>query len=486
MRKTVAILGIPIDDLDTGQVLVRLGEFIESRRFHQIATANTDFLVRSVRDSELRTILLTADMVVPDGMPIVAASRWLGASLRERVAGSDLVPKLAETAAKEGYRIFMLGGREEVAQSAKQRLEEQNPGLQVVGCVSPPVASVIEMDNEGILDKIEESKPDILLVAFGNPKQEKWIHMHRDRLNVPVCIGVGATFDFIAGAFVRAPVWVQRFGMEWFHRLCQDPRRLSKRYAQDIWHFGRLIAVQLWLMRGRKSEESRLSEVQLDGNTVISVTGRLDSRLLAELQFVADRALSLPSHIILDLQAVTGIDSVVMGTLLNLPKRAAFAGREIRIVGQSRGIRRALRSAGIDDVICSYNNVAGALAGNVSEHLDSMLDVTDSSAVLTFRGHATIGHIELLQSELKRIPEHALSVLLDLRAVDRIDSSALLALYRFAKDRGDLGGEASLIPSPAVFAAVTGENLSRPFKIVDVRADTVFDGAPTPEVRTSP
>src|SRR5262249_32677262 len=154
--------------------------------------------------------------------------------LRERVAGSDLVPKLAGIAARQGYRVFMLGGREDVAKKAKEQLEQDHPGLQIVGCVSPPIASIVEMDNEAIIGQIEAAKPDILLVAFGNPKQKKWIHMHRNRLAVPVCVGVGATFDFIAGEFTRAPVWVQRTGMEWFHRLCQDPGRLTKRYAMDF------------------------------------------------------------------------------------------------------------------------------------------------------------------------------------------------------------------------------------------------------------
>src|SRR2546423_1728372 len=162
MRKTVAILGIPRDGLDSRETLTRLEEFIATGRFHQVATANTDFLIKALDDPELRTILLTADLVVADGMPIVAASRWLKAGLRERVTGADLVPKIAELAAARGYTLFMLGAREEVAKEARRRMEELNPGLKIVGCLSPPMGTVVEMDSESILEQIAEAQPDVL------------------------------------------------------------------------------------------------------------------------------------------------------------------------------------------------------------------------------------------------------------------------------------------------------------------------------------
>ncbi len=362
MRKTVAILGIPIDDLNMDQTLERLDQFVRSRRFHQVATANTDFLVKALQDTELRAALLTADMVVPDGMPLVAASKLLGAPLRERVTGADMVPRLAELGASQGYRLFMLGARPEVAEEARRRLEQEYPGLQVVGCVSPPAASIVEMDNEGILAQIELARPDILLVAFGNPKQEKWIYMHRDRLTVPVCIGVGATFDFIAGASLRAPIWVQRVGLEWSFRLFLEPRRLWRRYAQDLVHFGRFILVQVWVMRrGRSPALARIMDVRLGEWTIISVSGPLNAALLPELQEAAERALNAPSHLVLDLLAATHIDSVVLGTLLNLPKRAGHVGRELRLVGVHGRVKQALSAMGLERQLHVYGSFAEAV-----------------------------------------------------------------------------------------------------------------------------
>ena len=181
MRQTVGILGTPIDILNTEEALARMEQFIGERRFHQVATANADFLINALADPELRHILRNADLVVPDGMPVVWAARATRSRLPERVTGADIVPALARMAAKSGYRIFMLGAMPEVAQGAKEKLEAANPGLQIVGCISPKIPSISEMDSESILQEIDRVKPDILLVAFGNPKQEKWIYLHRDR-----------------------------------------------------------------------------------------------------------------------------------------------------------------------------------------------------------------------------------------------------------------------------------------------------------------
>src|SRR5262249_6531765 len=156
--QTVGILGTPVDILDTKAVLERLEQFLAEGRFHQVATANTDFLINALADPEQQHILRNADLVIPDGMPVVWAARRLRSCLPERVTGADLIPELAELSARKGYRIFMLGARLEVARSAKSYLEAQYPGIQIVGCLSPPVASLVEMDSEPILDEITRAR----------------------------------------------------------------------------------------------------------------------------------------------------------------------------------------------------------------------------------------------------------------------------------------------------------------------------------------
>ncbi|MEO7676063.1 MAG: WecB/TagA/CpsF family glycosyltransferase, partial [Verrucomicrobiota bacterium] len=203
----IAILGIPFDNVTTAQTVAAIEDMVASRKPHYLVTANVDFLVQARQDVELRRILLDAHLVLCDGTPLVWASRLLGNPLPERVAGSDLVPLLIKLAEKKNYRIFFLGGSLDAAETATANVQKEHPQLAVAGHYSPKFASLLDMDHEEIRRQISEAKPDLLFVSFGCPKQEKWISMHYRSLGVPVCVGVGATIDFIAGKIKRAPKW---------------------------------------------------------------------------------------------------------------------------------------------------------------------------------------------------------------------------------------------------------------------------------------
>ncbi|MGB5060032.1 MAG: WecB/TagA/CpsF family glycosyltransferase, partial [Candidatus Promineifilaceae bacterium] len=181
MRRLIVILGVPIDDLNMAETLDRLDEFVvtgrETGKGHQVATVNADFVVKSMTDPELRYLLQEADLSTADGMPLVWGSRLLGVNLEGRVAGADMIPALAQRAAAKGYSIYFLGAAPGIAAKAAEILKEQNPDLIVAGVKSPPYSSVIDMD-PAIIAEIKAAQPDILLVAFGNPKQEKWIGMY--------------------------------------------------------------------------------------------------------------------------------------------------------------------------------------------------------------------------------------------------------------------------------------------------------------------
>ena len=230
---TIALFGLPITNVTMAQAISRLEEYIHSGRTHQIATANLDFARNSLKSDYLQRIICECSMVLPDGAPMLWASTLFDSPLKERVTGVDLIPELARLSAEKGYGIFLLGSTDEDSSRAAEVLRQRYPGVRIVGRHCPPVAPLHAMDNEDILRRIEAANPQILLVAFGNPKQEIWIHRHRDRLKVPVAIGIGGALNMIAGSLRRAPKWVQTLHLEWAFRMAQEPRRLLPRYTRD-------------------------------------------------------------------------------------------------------------------------------------------------------------------------------------------------------------------------------------------------------------
>ena len=233
-RDPIAILGVPFDNITTAETLAIIGQMIASSQPHYAATANVDFVVQALEDGELRRILFDAHLVLADGQPLVWASRFLGNPLPERVTGSGMIPQLLALAEQNDWKVFFLGGTEKSVATAAEKTRGKHPQLQLVGAYSPPFKPLLEMDHEDILRRIRKAKPDILLVAFGCPKQEKWISMNYRVAGVPFCVGVGATIDFLAGTFKRAPVWMQRTGTEWIFRMLQEPQRLVKLQREPL------------------------------------------------------------------------------------------------------------------------------------------------------------------------------------------------------------------------------------------------------------
>jgi N-acetylglucosaminyldiphosphoundecaprenol N-acetyl-beta-D-mannosaminyltransferase len=202
--------------------------------------------VSLLRDSaHFRMVYDGAWLALADGVPLVWASRLLGTPLPERVSGSDLFPAICKAVAGTGLRVFLLGGRPGAAEEAARVLQERYPGLLVAGFDCPPLG--FDKDPEQsrrALDAVRAARPDILFVALGAPKQENWMYENRERAGVPVSIGVGASFDIVAGMFRRAPKWVRKAGLEWLFRTAEEPGRLWKRYALTNPRFVWLVARQ--------------------------------------------------------------------------------------------------------------------------------------------------------------------------------------------------------------------------------------------------
>ena len=226
-RKLVNVLGVGIDSVTMPQAVAIVDGFIRTRTPSLVATANAEMVMLAQQDSELFSILNAAELVLADGAGVVWAARRLDRGVPERVAGFDLTQQLLKHAAQTGYRIFWLGAAPGVAEEAAARAAEKYPGLTTVGIHD----GFFDCDDSAIRRLIRESQADILLCALGVPKQEKWLNQYRNELQVPVMIGVGGTFDVMAGKVKRAPLWMQRAGLEWSYRLLRQPRRILRMLA---------------------------------------------------------------------------------------------------------------------------------------------------------------------------------------------------------------------------------------------------------------
>ncbi len=222
------ILGVAIDAVTLVEAERIVAGFIAAGRPHFVATANAEMVMAAGQDAELARILAGADLVVPDGAGVVWAARRLGYAMPERVAGFDLAQALLARAAVEGWRVYFFGGAPGIADQAAEAAAARWPGLTVAG-VRHGYFDVAESD--GIVAAISAAKPHILLAALGVPKQEKWLAANMARLAVPVSMGVGGTFDVMAGVVSRAPLWMQRAGLEWLYRLGREPRRFRRMLA---------------------------------------------------------------------------------------------------------------------------------------------------------------------------------------------------------------------------------------------------------------
>jgi N-acetylglucosaminyldiphosphoundecaprenol N-acetyl-beta-D-mannosaminyltransferase len=229
------VWGVPFTRLTMGETLEAIDGLIRVGRPAYFITANVHYTMLTFDFEELREVNERAAFILADGAPLVWFSRLTRAPLPERVAGSDLIFAMSALAAEKGYRLFLLGGAEGVAVRAAQRLQDRYPGLKIVGTECPPFRQPTPEEEEALFDRIRAAQPDILLVAFGQPKGERWIfeNLNRNRLGVPVSVQVGASLDFAAGRVSRAPLWMQKNGLEWAFRLSLEPRRLFGRYASN-------------------------------------------------------------------------------------------------------------------------------------------------------------------------------------------------------------------------------------------------------------
>ncbi|MCX6555420.1 MAG: WecB/TagA/CpsF family glycosyltransferase [Candidatus Aminicenantes bacterium] len=248
---SVVILGTRIDNLTMAEVLQRVERMVSFAPPGQIITANVDQLVGNRKKPGMQQLYRSAALVVPDGVPLLWAARFLKAHLHERISGTDLMEQICALACEKGFSIFLFGAPEGVADLAARSLKERFPGLQVAGSYFPFYGFENSPDeNKKIRCLLSEKKPTVLFVSLGYPKGVKWITQNQAACRIPLAVEVGSSFMYVSGRMRRAPRWMQKRGLEWFWRLVHEPRRLWQRYLiNDLPFFYYLLKQKI--SRGR-------------------------------------------------------------------------------------------------------------------------------------------------------------------------------------------------------------------------------------------
>lgn len=258
---TVEVHGVPMHALTEDQANAYVLDEIEAGRGGWVVTANLDHLRRLVRVPAYAELCAGANLMVPDGMPLIWASRITGTPLPERVAGSSMVVTLSAAAGARRRSVFLLGAQDGVAEAAAAVLERRCPGLTIAGVYSPPYGFAHEGEQMRTIERLlDQARPDIVYVALGSPKQERLIHQLRHRLPGAWWMGVGISFNYLTGDVKLAPRWMRSIGMEWIYRLCQEPRRLFKRYIVHGVPFGLWLLARALITRLRPQKRPRLAD----------------------------------------------------------------------------------------------------------------------------------------------------------------------------------------------------------------------------------
>ena len=230
----IKFMNTDIDNLTMAETLNEIEKLIQKKNCSYVVTPNVDHIVRLEKDEELQKVYKNASLILTDGKPLIWISKWYKTTIKEKISGSDLFPRVCQLAANKNYTMYLLGAAEGVADTAARNLMKKYPGLNIVGTYSPPFGfEKNEQEMNKIKTQIQDVHPDILIVGLGCPKQEKFMYYHCKELGVPISFGLGASIDFEAGNIKRAPKWMSNHGLEWLYRFSKEPKRLFKRYFVD-------------------------------------------------------------------------------------------------------------------------------------------------------------------------------------------------------------------------------------------------------------
>ena len=413
-RAPIAILGVPFDNVNLSEMVVLVGEMIATRKPHYATIVGVDFLAEAMDDVELRRILFDAHLVVAKDRTIVRASKILGNSLQDNFTLAQLLPQLFVEAEHKGWRVFLLG----VDDAVGAKLRERHPRLQIAGTFAPPDQPLLDMNHTDIVHRLQLAKPDILLVAFDSPKQEKWISMNYREAGVPFVLGAGDGYDFAKGRDMAS-------------------RRTGKHFLKFI----RAVGEQAWRLRDKKSGAPVIGPNVLPdpfGNLVIQAPARLDAAEVQVSQAEWFRAVE-NSHVMFDLADTVFIDSTGVGALVRLRRRARELNWQFFLIAPRPPVEAALKMMKLDEFFTIQASLAGARivmesAAGVSPVSSGVLD---AELQIRWTGEVTAHNaVELgmyTESEMSQASP-GMTVVIDLSRVTFVDSSGIGLMVRFKKN----------------------------------------------------
>ncbi len=351
-RRVVCILGLPFDVISTEQAVGQLSDAAHRYQRCFLSTPNLNFVVASLSGGAFRDSVIRSDLSVADGMPLVWIAKLLGLPIAERVAGSTLFERLRmRKDGAEKLRVYFFGGPDGVAATAAEKLNASASGLVCTGYESPGFGSIEQMSTPAILNRINASQADFVVVALGAKKGQAWIEHNLDALNAPVISHLGAVVNFVAGTVERAPRWVQRIGGEWLWRIWEEPS-LWRRYLYDGFTLIKLMSRHVLpcalMVRLRKPEldalvSARIRLQQHLSHISIHASGAWDERNLTAMRAIFTDATMMPADIRIDFSEVTHVDSACIALLLLLYGHQSKVQRDFILHGVRPEVRRMLR-----------------------------------------------------------------------------------------------------------------------------------------------
>ncbi len=412
-RAPIAILGVPFDNVTLVESLTLAGEMVASGQPHYATSVGVDFLAAAMDDVELRRILFDAHLVVAEDKTVVWASKILGNPLPESIAIPDLILQLLALAEQKNWRVFVLGGDE----AAAGKIRARHPKLQLAA-YAPPDQPLLEMNHADIQHRLQAEKPDILLVAFASPKQEKWINMNYREARVPFVLGMGPSFDFL-------------------NPEGKPARRAGKQFSKFI----RAVLQQWWRLRAKKSGLPVAGPNVIPdpfGNLVIRAPARLDAASAQTAQTEWLRAVE-NSHVMFDMTDTVFADSTGIGALIRLRRRARELGWQFFLIAPRPPVEAALKLVKLDEFFTIQASIAGARI--VMESAAGAAPVTsgvqETELQIRWTGEVTaLNAIELgmyTESELSQITP-GMTVVIDLSRVTFVDSTGIGLMVRFKKN----------------------------------------------------